>query len=67
MTVQRQKRQPLWVAVTPSGVLSVIAAALFIWGLPLFWKAINVRSESHNFLVSSCVPITDKDGNTCRP
>ncbi|WP_449421003.1 hypothetical protein [Phormidium nigroviride] len=66
MTVQRQKRQPLRVAVIYSGVLSVIAAA-FLCGLNPIWKAINLRSQSHELLLSVCVPNTDKDGITCTP
>ncbi|HLO50608.1 MAG TPA: hypothetical protein VK211_19480 [Kamptonema sp.] len=66
MTVQRQKRQLLRVAVTSSGILSAIAAA-FLCGLNPIWKAINVRSESHELLLSVCDPNTDKDGITCTP
>ncbi len=66
MTVQPQKRQPLQVAVTYSGVLSAIATA-FLLGVNPIWKAINIPSKSHEFLLSVCVPNTDKDGNYCTP
>ena len=66
MTVQRQKRQPLRVAVNYCGILSAIAMA-FLLGVNPIWKAINIPSESHELLLSVCVPKTDKDGITCTP